>query len=132
MLRADKGFYDHGLVGWLEARQAGFVIVARLTPPITRTWPHLRYLTVSRDVEVAEFGDQATRWPHPYRFVVVRRPDPDEPTAQLTLFQLGRYRYQVFVTNLSLPPLNLWRVYNSACRQNSRPRRFRPCGTRCC
>ena len=44
--------------------------------------------------------------------MVVRRPDPDEPTAQLTLFQLGRYRYQVFVTNLSLQPLNLWRFYN--------------------
>jgi Transposase DDE domain group 1 len=30
----------------------------------------------------------------------------------LTLFQLGRYRYQVFVTNLSLRPLHLWRFYN--------------------
>jgi hypothetical protein len=112
ILRADKGFYDHALVEWLEARQAGFVIVARLTPPIKRKLPHLRYVTASRDVEVAEFRYQPTRWPHPYRFVVVRRPDPDEPTAQLTLFQVGRYRYQVFVTNLSLQPLNLWRFYN--------------------
>jgi hypothetical protein len=31
IIRADKGFYDHALVEWLEARQAGFVIVARLT-----------------------------------------------------------------------------------------------------
>jgi hypothetical protein len=69
-------------------------------------------VTASRDVEVAEFRYQPTRWPQPYRFVVVRWPDPDEPTAQLTLFQLGRYRYQVFVTNLSLQPLNLWRFYN--------------------
>jgi hypothetical protein len=112
ILRADKGFYDHALVEWLEARKAGFVIVARLTPPIKRKLPHLRYVTASRDVEVAEFPYQPIRWPHPYRFVVVRRPDPDEPTAQLTLFQLGRYRYQVFVTNLSLRPLNLWRFYN--------------------
>jgi hypothetical protein len=112
ILRADKGFYDHALVEWLEARRASFVIVARLTRPIKRKLPHLRYVTVSRDVEVAEFRYQPTRWPHPYRFVVVRRPDPDEPTAQLTLFQLGRYRYQVFVTNLSLRPLNLWRFYN--------------------
>jgi hypothetical protein len=112
LLRADKGFYDHALVEWLEARKAGFVIVARLTGPIKRKLPHLRYVTASRDVEVAEFHYQPMRWPHPYRFVVVRRPDPDEPTAQLTLFQLGRYRYQVFVTNLSLRPLNLWRFYN--------------------
>jgi hypothetical protein len=65
---------------------------------------------------VAEFRYQPTRWPHPYRFVVIRRPQPDEPTAQLTLFKLGRYHYQVLVTNLPLQPLNLWRFYNCAYR----------------
>src|SRR5215470_15914495 len=34
IVRADKGFYHHGLVEWLEARKAGFVIVAKLTGPI--------------------------------------------------------------------------------------------------
>jgi hypothetical protein len=42
--------------------------------------------------------------------------DPPAPTrratAQLTLFKLGRYHYQVLVTNLPLQPLNLWRFYN--------------------
>ena len=66
----------------------------------------------SRGVEVAEFRYQPNRWPHPYRFVVIRRPQSDEPTAQLTLFKLGRYHYQVLVTNLPLQPLNLWRFYN--------------------
>lgn len=112
IIRADKGFYDHALVEWLEARKAGFVIVARLTRPIKRKLAHLRYVTPSPGVEVAEFRYQPTRWPHPYRFVVVRRPQPEEPTAQLTLFKLGRYHYQVIVTNLPLQPLNLWRFYN--------------------
>ena len=94
ILPADKGFYDHALVEWREARRAGFVIVGRLTWPIKRKLPHLRDVTASRDVEVAEFRYQPARWPHPYRFVVDRRPDPDEPTARLTLFQLGRYRYR--------------------------------------
>jgi hypothetical protein len=112
IVRADKGFYDHTLVEWLEAQGASFVIVARLTAPIKRRLAHLRYVTPSRGVEVAEFRYQPTRWPHPYRFVVVRRPQPDEPTAQLTLFKLGKYHYQVLVTNLRLQPLNLWRFYN--------------------
>lgn len=112
IVRADKGFYDHKLVEWLEARRARFVIVARLTPPIKRKLPHLRYVSPSRGVEVAEFRYQPTRWPRPYRFVVIRRPQPEEPTAQLTLFKLGRYHYQVLVTNLPLRPLNLWRFYN--------------------
>jgi len=112
IVRADKGFYDHTLIEWLEAHAAGFVIVARLTAPIKRKLGHLRYVSPSRGIEVAEFRYQPTRWPHPYRFVVVRRPQPEEPTAQLTLFKLGKYHYQVLVTNLPLRPLNLWRLYN--------------------
>lgn len=112
ILRADKGFYDHTLIEWLEAHEAGFVIVARLTAPIKRKLGHLRYMSPSRGIEVAEFRYQPTRWPRPYRFVVVRRPQPEEPTAQLTLFKLGKYHYQVLVTNLPLQPLNLWRFYN--------------------
>ena len=112
IIRADKGFYDHKLVEWLEARRARFVIVARLTPPIKRKLAHLRYVSPSRGVEVAEFRYQPTGWPRPSRFVVIRRPQPEEPTDQLTLFKLGKYHYQVLVTNLPLQPLNLWRFYN--------------------
>jgi len=112
IIRADKGFYDHALVAWLEEQRAGFVIVARLTAPIKRKLAHLRYVSPSRGVEVAEFRYQPTRWPHAYRFVVVRRPQPEEPAEQLTLFKLGRYHYQVLVTNMPLQPLNLWRFYN--------------------
>jgi hypothetical protein len=112
IVRADKGFYDHALVEWLEARRARFVIVARLTAPIKRKLPHLRYTSPTRGVEVAEFRYQPTHWPRLYRFVVVRRLQPEEPTDQLTLFKLGRYHYQVLVTNLPLRPLNLWRFYN--------------------
>jgi hypothetical protein len=46
-------------------------------------------------VEVAEFHYQPTRWPRSYRFVVIRRLQPEEPSEQLTLFELGRYHYQV-------------------------------------
>lgn len=112
IVRADKGFYDHKLVEWLEAQRARFVIVARLTRPIKRKLAHLRYLSPSRGIEVAEFRYQPLCWPHPCRFVVVRRPQPEEPTEQLTLFKLGKYHYQVLVTNLPLQPLNLWRFYN--------------------
>lgn len=112
IVRADKGFFDHALVEWLEAHRARFVIVARLTAPIKRKLGHLRYTSPSRGVEVAEFRYQPTRWPRPYRFVVIRRPQPEEPTAQLTLFTLGKYHYQVLVTNLPFQPLNLWRFYN--------------------
>ncbi|TAJ97325.1 IS1380 family transposase [bacterium] len=112
IIRADKGFYDHKTIEWLEERKAHFVIVAKLTRPIKRKLAHLPYAHVSLGVEAAEFRYQPTRWPHPYRFVVIRRPQPEEPNEQLTLFKLGKYHYQVLVTNLHLQPLNLWRFYN--------------------
>ena len=60
IVRADKGVYDHKLVEWLEARRARFVIVAHLTSPIKRKLAHLRYVSPSRGVEVAEFRYQPT------------------------------------------------------------------------
>jgi Transposase DDE domain group 1 len=112
IVRADKGFYDGKFVRWLEEQHALFVIVAKLTAPVKRKLAGLRYHRVSRGVEAAEFKYQPLRWSHPFRFVVIRRPEPEEETAQLTLFKLGRYRYQVMVTNMELQPLNLWRFYN--------------------
>src|SRR4029450_1128550 len=37
---------------------------------------------------------QPLRWFHPYRFVVIRRPQSEESDQQLTLFKLGSYHYQ--------------------------------------
>lgn len=112
IIRADKGFYDHRIVECLEKCKACFVIVARLTRPIKRKLAHLKYVSVSAGVQAAEFHYQPSRWSHSYRFVVIRRPQPEEPDPQLTLFKLGKYHYQVLVTNLDLRPLNLWRFYN--------------------
>ena len=111
-IRADKGFYDHKIIEWLEAKPARFVIVARLTPPIKRKLSGLRYTIQPSGIATAEFHYQPHGWLHPYRFVVIRRPKPEEPTEQLSLFPIGRYVYQVFVTNLDLQPINLWRFYN--------------------
>lgn len=88
------------------------MIVARLTGLIKRNLSPLRYVSPSRGIAVAEFRSQPIRWPHPSRFVVIRRSQPDGPTAQLTLFKLGNYYDQVLVTNLPLKPLNRWRFYN--------------------
>jgi DDE family transposase len=112
IIRADKGFYDHKIIEWLEARKARFVIVARLTRPVKHKLAHLKYVSVSAGVQAAEFSYQPIRWSHSYRFVVIRRPQPEEPDPQLRLFKLGKYHYQVLVTNLDLRPLNLWRFYN--------------------
>ena len=111
-VRGDKGFYDGKIVAALEDRRAGFVIVARLTQPIKRQLAGLHSTPHRGRVETAEFWYQPHRWPGPYRFVVIRRPLEDEPSAQLTLFTVKRHTHQVLGTNLDLQPINLWRLYN--------------------
>ena len=44
--------------------------------------------------------------------MAVRRLIPEDPSEQLTLFSMGKYSYQVVVTNMKLTPLNTWRFYN--------------------
>ena len=112
IIRADKGFYDHETIEYLESNKALFVIVAKLTAPVKRIISTLSYQVHSSGLETAEFMYQPTKWKKEYRFVVVRRLIPEDPTEQLTLFSMGKYSYQVIVTNMKLTPLHIWRFYN--------------------
>jgi hypothetical protein len=115
-VRADSAFYDHKIVEFIEGKRAFYTIVARLTRPLKDRLSALHFRRVSRGVWAGEFQYCPQGWPGPRRFVVIRRPVPEEPSAQLTLFQMGGYTYQAFVTNLTLQPLNLWRFYNQRAR----------------
>ena len=112
IIRADKGFYDHETIEYLESRRAFFAIVAKLTGPVKRKISTLSYRIHSSGLETAEFMYQPTKWKKEYRFVVIRRLIAEDPTEQLTLFAMGKYSYQVIVTNMKLTPVNTWRFYN--------------------
>lgn len=115
-VRADGAFFDPKIIEFIEGKRTSYVIVARLTRPLKARLGGLRYLRISSGVWAAEFRYCPHGWPGARRFVVIRRPVPEEPSAQLHLFQMGGYSYQVFVTNLALTPLHLWRFYNQRAR----------------
>jgi hypothetical protein len=112
IIRADKGFYDHKTIEYLETKHALFAIVAKITRPVKRKLTSLSYRKYTSGTEVAEFMYQPKGWEKKYRFIVIRRPIPEEPSSQLSLFSMGKYSYQVIVTNLKLKPLNVWKFYN--------------------
>jgi hypothetical protein len=112
IVRADKGFYDHETIEYLESKRALFVIVAKLTAPVKRIISTLSYQVHSSGLETSEFMYQPTKWKKEYRFVVVRRLILEDPSEQLTLFSMGKYSYQILVTDMKLTPLNTWRFYN--------------------
>jgi Transposase DDE domain group 1 len=115
-VRADGAFFDHKIIEFIEGNRGFYAIVARLTRPLKNRLSGRRYHGLSSGVWAAEFRYCPHGWPGPRRFVVIRRPVPEEPSAQLHLFRMGGYSYQVLVTNLSLTPLNLWRFYNQRAR----------------
>jgi hypothetical protein len=112
IIRGDKGFYDHKTIEFLESRKTLFAVVAKVTKPIKRKLPSLSYHSYTSGLEEAEFLYQPIKWKKKYRFIVIRRPIPEEPSEQLSLFSMGQYSYQVMVTNLKLKPINVWKFYN--------------------
>ena len=112
-VRADSAFYAGEIIEALEARRAGYTIVARMTRPLQQRVAAAQYQPVGGGVSLAEFAYQPQGWPGSRRFVAVRRPVPEEPSWQLSLFRMGAYVYRVIVTNLDLTPLHVWRFYNA-------------------
>ncbi|MGQ0570991.1 MAG: IS1380 family transposase [Armatimonadota bacterium] len=111
-VRADAAFGDGEFLQWLEDRRAHYVIPVRVTSPIKYRLGGFRYRRVRREVWTAEFRYQPQGWDQSRRFVVIRRPVPEEPSAQLHLFQMKGYTYQVLVTNMPWTPWRLWQFYN--------------------
>lgn len=111
-LRADSAFYDHEIIDFLKGNGTFFAIVARLTTPLKARLGGLRFQQASGEIFVAEFFYQPMKWKQAERFIVIRRPVPEQPTWQLSLFQMKGYTYQVLVTNLPLTAYRVWRFYN--------------------
>jgi hypothetical protein len=110
--RIDSGFFGRRVVEFLDGSGYGYVIVAVERTPIKAQAQHCRFTAMANGWQVGEFWHRPKTWGEgkKHRFVVVRRPIPDDPAEarQLTLFKDKRYAYHVFITNL---PLSAWRVY---------------------
>ena len=109
--RMDSGFYGRPVIEFLDGTGCGYVMVAKEYGPLKRRARACRFQALANGWEVAEFRDKVHHnWNKLHRFVVVRRPIPEDPVeaGQLKLFKDKKYVYHVFITNLDLAP---WRVY---------------------
>jgi hypothetical protein len=112
-VRADAGFFSGKLIAFLDQMGLGYVIVARLYPAFRRKACAVKFQKLSWGVEAGEFQYKPQHWEQAHRFVVIRRPIPEDPAeaAQLTLFKDRRYAYTVLVSNLELEPWRIWTFY---------------------
>jgi len=102
----------------------GYVIVAKERGPLREAMLRVKFRSLRNGWEVGEFSHQPLKWKHAHRFIVVRRPIPEDPqeAKQLKLFKDRKYVCHVFVTNLKTSPWRTYRFYNvrAATEKNNR------------
>jgi hypothetical protein len=114
-LRADSGFYRHGVVEWCEAAGFTFTLTADQTEPLLtalsalpeRCWQNLPAYELA---EVAALHYQPTGWARAYRYVVKRE------LAETTAGKLD-WKYHATVTkveNQSARELVVWHWQHAA------------------
>jgi hypothetical protein len=114
VVRADAGFFDQQLLGFLEQRGLSYIIVARLTLWLKREAARITtWRALDAHYAAGEFHLQLFGWDRPRRFVVIREQlRAERPSLGRKLLDVPGYTFRVFVTNLALPPEELWRDYN--------------------
>jgi len=114
VVRADAGFFDQPLLGFLEQRGLSYILVARLTLWLKREAARVTvWRALDEHYAVGEFSLQLWNWDRPRRFVVIREQlRAERASLGRKLLDVPGYTFRVFVTNCTLPPEEIWRDYN--------------------
>src|SRR5215469_4795069 len=106
VVRADAGFFDQQLLGFLEQRGLPYIVVARLTLWLKREAARVTaWRALDPHYAVGEFSLQLFGWDRSRRFVVIREQlRAERPSLGRKLLEVPGYTFRVFVTNLVLPP----------------------------
>ena len=114
VVRADSGFFDRQLLQFLEQRGLSYIVVARLTRWLKRESAGVQqWSALDEHYAVGEFSLQLLGWDRPRRFVVIREQlRAQRASLGRKLLDVPGYTFRVFVTNLALPPEEIWRDYN--------------------
>jgi hypothetical protein len=114
-VRADSGFFDQALLGFLEERGLPYIIVARLTQQVKRRVQSaaLVWRDIGGGYAVSSFTLKLQGWGDTRRFVVVREQVRDGKSAVgRMLIDVPGYTFRIWVTNRSDDPATIWRDYN--------------------
>ncbi len=120
LVRGDSGFCIGSFMDLLEAQGLCYILVARAQPTIQRQVAGLKdWLELDGQSAVGEFLYQAHGWSCPRRVVVVRHRQEDRYQGRVLLAVPG-YTYSMFVTNLSLPALQVQALYHGRADSENR------------
>lgn len=119
LVRADAGFYDGEFLDLLESKSIPYVVVGRKTSSLRAAAQSVtQWLAIDNEFAVSEFEYECETWRKKRRFVAVRQKLPSK--ADGWLLEAPAYKYRVMVTDLRLPPAEVWRLYNARCDSENR------------
>lgn len=119
LIRLDSGFYSKDVFGYLEKGGMNYIVAARFYEPVQHVVSSCKtWLSIDDGIEISNTEYQGHDWEAPRRMVVVRqliKKRPDAAGKTLKLFKddeiYNQYRYSAFITNLTLSPAEVWRLY---------------------
>ena len=119
LIRLDSGFFQSGILDYLEFKIMDYVVAAKFSQPIQRVIASSNnWILLDTGIEICEQPYQSDCWAKPRRLVIVRQRIKDRPKAtgkQLGLFAeeeiYKNYRYSAYVTNMKLGAAEIWRLY---------------------
>jgi hypothetical protein len=122
VVRADAGFFDQFLLRFLEQCGLSYVVVARLTRWLKREAARVtEWRALDEHYAAGEFSLQLLGWDRPRRFVVIREQlRVERHSLGRKLLDVPGYTFRLFVTNLALPPEEIWRDYNGRADMENR------------
>jgi hypothetical protein len=121
LVRLDSGFHGTEVLDYLEENQINYIVAARFYEPIQLAIAGIKtWLKLDDGIEVSQMQYQSPLWKEPRRVVVVRQRVNTRPNAtgkMPRLFKddpaLNPYRYSAYITNLTLAPAEVWRLYRA-------------------
>jgi hypothetical protein len=122
VVRADAGFFDQELLGFLEERRLPYIVVARFTKYVKREVTRIvDWRALDEDYAVGECEIKLMGWSQPRRFVAVRERIRDsKPPVGKKRIDLPEYTFRVLVTSLSASAEEIWRDYNQRADMENR------------
>jgi DDE family transposase len=122
VVRAEAGFFDQELLGFLEQRRLPYIVVARFTKYVKREVTRIvDWRALDEDYAVGECEIKLMGWSQPRRFVAVRERIRDsKPPVGKKLIDLPEYTFRVLVTSLSASAEEIWRDYNQRADMENR------------
>lgn len=120
LLRCDSGFCIGSFLDLVEAQGISYIVPARLLATVRRQVAGINnWMELGNGVAAGEFQYQAYGWSKARRVIVVRQPTQERIKAR-QLLEVPGYSYSVFVTNLTLPPLQVRALYQGRADSENR------------